>query len=809
MPSYPFHLLSGHDFEHVVRDILQERWGIELEEFGSGPDGGVDLRRAGVVNPNELVVQCKQYSGSDARALQRVLKRDELPKIRALNPARYVVVTSLPLSRAAKDRIRSDMSPFVRRTSDIINRQDLDNWLARLPQVEERHPKLWMTSANVLGRILSSHIFEQGTAEIARVRRLIQRYVPGPHFEQARRLLEDQHFCLLAGKPGAGKTTLARLLLMHYAESRNFEVVPISADVAEIARAKRRGRKQVFYFDDFLGQTGLAQFARNEDRRLVELIEDVVAEPSWRMIVTTREYVLEAAQQRSEALGALPLQIRTCTVAPQAYQPIVRAEILYNHLFYSDLPKEYVLAVIANGSYRRIIGHPNYNPRILEHMTTAAYVGDVRADHYADEFIAALNDPRRIWEKPFHEHISDDARDLLLVMATMRSEVLVEDLGAAWSAFQRLRSVEYNRPRTTPGIERTMKPLIGTFLTTSPVGNKVVVRFDNPSVRDFLEHHLSRSPQAVTDLVAGAEYFDQLTTLQRGRKGTPYPGLVLRLDVLASAALRTADRHLTRVSSERLSPWFHAPSLADDVLSIIEIADRNPSNELVDAIRILGSRLVRSWIDAEDEGNRVDPQGVVQLLSHVFATKASPRGTATLESQGAGSLALGQQVVFDAGVSVLLSQLEDPDDFAALSLLVERVPDALDAAAKRRARQAFCRYCESESWISISPESSGFWTDRIRELSEQAAVFGIDPEREPLITAAFRRMAERAEQLQTEEEDEQRKHERAGHGGGPMLPARAATIAPISRASGPADSERIERLFTRLSGIVASRVARR
>jgi hypothetical protein len=37
MPSYEFKQLSPHDFEQLARDVLQERDGLVLESFKSGP----------------------------------------------------------------------------------------------------------------------------------------------------------------------------------------------------------------------------------------------------------------------------------------------------------------------------------------------------------------------------------------------------------------------------------------------------------------------------------------------------------------------------------------------------------------------------------------------------------------------------------------------------------------------------------------------------------------------------------------------------------------------------------------------------
>ena len=46
MADYDFHQLSPHDFENMARDLLQADWGLILESFKTGKDGGIDFRYA-------------------------------------------------------------------------------------------------------------------------------------------------------------------------------------------------------------------------------------------------------------------------------------------------------------------------------------------------------------------------------------------------------------------------------------------------------------------------------------------------------------------------------------------------------------------------------------------------------------------------------------------------------------------------------------------------------------------------------------------------------------------------------------------
>ena len=66
-----------------MRDLLQADWGVALESFKTGRDGGVDLRYAR--GGHNLVVQVKHYVRTGLAGLLRDLKT-EAGKITALKP---------------------------------------------------------------------------------------------------------------------------------------------------------------------------------------------------------------------------------------------------------------------------------------------------------------------------------------------------------------------------------------------------------------------------------------------------------------------------------------------------------------------------------------------------------------------------------------------------------------------------------------------------------------------------------------------------------------------------------------------------
>ena len=97
MTQWDLGRLTAFDFEQVCRDLLGRVWGVDLEIFTEGPDGGVDLRYCFPDKELQLIVQCKHYIRSGKSKLITAL-RNEKPKVDELAPGRYVVCTSVELT---------------------------------------------------------------------------------------------------------------------------------------------------------------------------------------------------------------------------------------------------------------------------------------------------------------------------------------------------------------------------------------------------------------------------------------------------------------------------------------------------------------------------------------------------------------------------------------------------------------------------------------------------------------------------------------------------------------------------------------
>jgi hypothetical protein len=415
MPDYDFKTLSPDDFEPLVRDLLQEELSIPLESFKTGRDKGIDLR----YNPSEtenLIIQCKHYANSTYQLLFGQLKREEVSKVQSLNPTRYILVTSLGLTPDNKESIKQLFDPYCSSTGDVYGKDDLNNLLGKHPKIERSHFKLWLTSTTVLQKVLQSSVFNRSEVEAEDIKRKFKYYVATGSVEKAKDILEKSHYCLIAGIPGIGKTILAEMLVAHYI-AHDYEAIKVTSDISEAYATYRPSDKQVFYYDDFLGQAGLEEkLGKNEEQSIIKFIELVRRSNTSRLILTTREYILNQAKTTHEKLSSSNIESKKFVLELSSYSELEKAKILYNHIYFSNLPEEHKNNLLQDKNYLKIIRHRNYNPRVIEIMTGLADRPEIEGETYTKTFLRNLDDPSKIWEHAFANQISEASRHLLVVL---------------------------------------------------------------------------------------------------------------------------------------------------------------------------------------------------------------------------------------------------------------------------------------------------------------------------------------------------------------------------------------------------------
>lgn len=507
MNEYNFLNLSSFEFENLSRDILQEKMGLYFESFTSGQDGGIDLR-ASLGEDENIIIQAKRYSGLNN--LKTTLKK-EVSKVRELNPERYILTTSIGLTPQNKEEIKNLFSPYIKSTEDIIGKDDLNNLLGLYPKIEEKYYKLWLSSTNILNRLVNRIVYNQSKFEFDEIKESLKVYVQNDSFNEAIGILKKNNYVIISGIPGIGKTTLSRMLVYRLLAEDFEDFVYVSDSVNDAYSYYEDGKKQVFFFDDFLGknflETGLAV---NEDSKLLKFIERIKKSKNKIFILATREYILKQAKNSFELLDDPSLDLAKCTLDLSKYTRKIKALILYNHLFFADVPMAHLKNLIDTKTYLKLVEHKSYNPRIIETFVKSQFWEDTEPEDFSKKLLSFFENPTSVWEHAFENTIYKGSQIVLLVLSTLGTPVLLEDLKIAINAFITANNTKYNLTIDSIEYRRIIKELENTFIKTRMDSyGKIAVEFQNPSIQDFLIKYIDGKNALILDLIKSFSFESQ------------------------------------------------------------------------------------------------------------------------------------------------------------------------------------------------------------------------------------------------------------------------------------------------------------
>ncbi|MFP3595757.1 restriction endonuclease [Chryseobacterium sp. SIMBA_029] len=507
--NYNFSTLNDRDLEELTRDLLSKKLSIDFQSFKPGPDQGIDLRYSTFNDENEIVVQVKHYRNSGIGKLKQDLKKIELPKIISLAPKRYIFCTSLPLSPSDKDKIKEICYPYILSTSDVIGNEDLNKWLQDYPEIQERHFKLWLSSIDIIKKILRNGIKGRSEFYEEKILKEITLYVPNKTHNDAVNVLNVNHFLLITGSPGIGKSTLANMLTYQLL-AEGFELIYVR-EITEAEEAFTSNKKQVFYFDDFLGAITLDLYSsKNADSAIVNFIDRVRNDKHKRLILTCRTTILNQAKNISDKIENSDIDISNYEVKVENYTDWNKARILYNHLYLSDLSNEQQLVFFQNDFHWKVIKHRYYNPRLIQGITKKNNIID---SGFSEKYVLdILNTPQKIWEKPFNVQISKISRLLLLTMYSLGGGIYYitdERLRESFNARIANEIISNNFQRNGNEYNSALKELVGGFIIRTVDKNQVRYNFFNPSIEDFLFDYFENSIEEYFQVLESAVYFEQ------------------------------------------------------------------------------------------------------------------------------------------------------------------------------------------------------------------------------------------------------------------------------------------------------------
>lgn len=514
MNNYTFSTINDKDFEILTLDLLNEEYNLELQDFKVGKDGGVDLRYSSVKNSNSIVVQAKHYLKTDYKKLISNLKREEFIKVQKLKPDRYIISTSLSLSKSNKDEIKDIFHPYILSANDVFGNEDLNRLLRKYKEIEKKHFKLWFSSTEIISNILNNAIEGRTRNYLERIKSKIPLYVLTTNFDQANKKLAREKILLITGQPGVGKTTLAEILLYEKAKSK-FKVYLINTiKEAEDIISVNDKEKQVFYFDDFLGEVYYEIIAGSQkESEIANFVDRIKHTPNKFIILSTRTVILQQAKAKSEKIKRSRIETGKYEVILDSYSNLEKARILYNHLFFQSINNIFFKAIIEDNFFMWIINHKNYTPRIIEFITLKERIKSFSKFEYIEFIKKNLSHPEEIWNDSFQNQIEYLDRCLLQTIFTFQRGIEENSLIKAFERRLKFEKKINNKQISSEQFGRSVKNLLHGFIMASIVNvdnNIKQYSFINPSLSDFLISYFNKNYSIKKATVESIIFLEQL-----------------------------------------------------------------------------------------------------------------------------------------------------------------------------------------------------------------------------------------------------------------------------------------------------------
>jgi len=487
--NYDFSQLNDKEFEILARDLVSVKENTYIERFKPGRDSGIDGRFF-ISQNKQVILQAKHYLKSGYSKMKRILKNEELDKIKKLSPNRYILITSLPLSPKNKVEIKNIFGSYIKRDDDILGQEDLNDLLRSNPEIEKAHFKLWITSTSVLGRFLNNAIHGRSEYFLDKIKFKSKLYVATKNHDKALEILNKKKAIVISGEPGVGKTTLAENLCTYFA-CKKYQLFFIANSIEEAERVYEKSKKQVFYYDDFLGSNYLDAFHEKKDSNIMNFIQRIANDKNHYLIMTSRSNIFNQGVFCSDFLRNGKIEKREFLLEISSLTKMDKAKILYNHIYFGNLDEKMIDELYKDKRYKDIINHKNFNPRLIEFITDKERLPEDR--DYWEYVGASLDNPKYIWDHCFKIQIDDFERSLILLTVFNGGSIEEEKLKLSFKKLCLLENTK-NTSNIMKDFNSILKVVTGSFLVrniSSHNPKENYISLFNPSITDYVLNECS------------------------------------------------------------------------------------------------------------------------------------------------------------------------------------------------------------------------------------------------------------------------------------------------------------------------------
>ncbi len=504
---YNFHNLCDFEFESLCKDIMEKKLNKKLRIFGKGKDSGIDI--VDDIIAKNVVIQVKHYINSSQSKLKTSL-RNEVEKVKKLNPKQYYICCSKDLSPKLVQEIYEMFSECMESANNIIMLNEINEILNENEDIVNKHYKLWLESTNVLSKINNRHIFIDCATLLKRIEDETKLFVETDTFKKCRQILNGKRLLLMLGSPGVGKTMTTKMLALYYANEGYRIRYTTNGDIKDLKNSiLGEDQKEVIILDDCLGQHYFNMKLSREEQ-LSSLIDYVSMNDNKMLILNSRVTIFNEAKDRAESFNKSIQddEIKLHIIDMNKISRKDKGLIFYNHLFYKNIPIEYYNDIKKDKMYAKIVNHKNYTPRIVEHITTKNNYEQIEPNNYAQYIMSTLEYPDKIWNDEFTRKLQREDRIFMTTLYSLTDvSIQLDILKRAFNyRIKKLNNIDI----TKKVFEEVLNRLNNSLVTLYDNDGIKEIGVLNPSVNDYLKGYMESNDLERQNIIENITEYIQL-----------------------------------------------------------------------------------------------------------------------------------------------------------------------------------------------------------------------------------------------------------------------------------------------------------
>lgn len=480
MANYNFLNLDSNEFEQVCAEMMSIMLNKEFRTFAPGPDGGVDIKETN--GSNQIIGQAKRY-----KTISSFNAIEERNKIQAIIDCKeYYLFFACPLSHPKRTSIYNDFKEYMKDESYIFDSIQLSDLLEKdeYKKVLEKHFKLWASSEKASRLLISNDVMIDTDVFRNNVKRHERFYVETADYYRALEAFEKERIILIKGSAGVGKTTVSEMLVLTFLNKHNNArfVYSSSGNIESLKKSLTNNPDvvELVLIDDFLGDLYL-DLRGDKIKNVVSFINYFKNSPNKYLIINSRIVILEDAKRRYMDFRTITNEIAIRQIELSNLSKKDKAMILYNHIYFSEIPEEDKREFLNKKMYVSIVEHPHYNPRLIEAICNNKQyaLSGLSFEDYAKE---TLENQEDTWRNAFEQNLLEQDRMLLLVLYSFGDRFVNE--AALENAFIYEAKKKGDIDLTKDAFNESIKRLSNAFVSINIIGSGKFYSFLNPSVKD-------------------------------------------------------------------------------------------------------------------------------------------------------------------------------------------------------------------------------------------------------------------------------------------------------------------------------------